>query len=161
MWIPVPERAGPITNHLEEKQGSQHALSTRSHWVCFRGWATAQRRSTRPRQTPAGPSPVGRPAFLPGELEQVVSEEQGHLVVVKELASLGVVTVAAVEDVERAVVTRALQVLHVIFHLHLHRVALVVLAALELLVAVLPFETLQGPFLTGRPGVLGEGGVKS
>jgi len=66
-----------------------------------------------------------------------------------------VLAVAAVEDVERAVVARALQVLRVVLHLHLHRVAIVVLAALELLVAVLSLETLQGPLLARGPALLG------
>lgn len=95
--------------------------------------------------------PVRRAALLSCELEQVVSEEDGHLVVVQQLAALGVFAVAAVEDVERAVVLGALQVLGVVLHLHLHRVAVVILATLELLVAVLAFEALQGPFFSGGP----------
>lgn len=59
--------------------------------------------------------------------------------------------IAAVKDVERAVIFGGLQVLRVVLHLHLHGVAVVILATLELLVAVLAFEALQGPFFTGRP----------
>lgn len=96
-------------------------------------------------------TPVWRTAFFSRKLEQVVSEEDRHLVVVKQLVALCVFTVAAVKDVERAVVFGGVQVLCVVLHLHLHRVAIVVLATLELLVAVLAFEALQGPFLAGRP----------
>ena len=62
--------------------------------------------------------------------------------------------VAAVENIEWAVVLCGLQVLHVVLHLHLHRVTIVVLTTLELLVAVLTFEALHGPLLTCGPGVL-------
>lgn len=98
--------------------------------------------------------PVRRSALLSCELEQVVGEEDGDLVVLQKLAALGVFAVAAVEDVERAVVPRGLQVLHIVLHLHLHRVPVVVLAAFELLVAVFAFEALQGPFFPSGPALL-------
>lgn len=98
--------------------------------------------------------PVRWASLLPSELKEVVSEEDGHLIVLQQLAAFGMFTVAAVEDVERAVVSRALHVLHVILHLHFHRVAVVVFAALELLVAVFALETLQGPFLPAGPRLL-------
>lgn len=98
--------------------------------------------------------PVRWSAFLPCELEQVVPEEDGHLVVLQQLAAFGVLTVAAVEDVQRAVILGALQILNVVLHLHLHRVAVIVLATLELLVAVFSLEALQSPLLFGRPAVL-------
>lgn len=63
-------------------------------------------------------------------------------------------TVATVKNVERAVVPGALQVFNIVLHLHLHRVAVIVLAALKLLVAVLAFEALQGPFISGGPTFL-------
>lgn len=62
--------------------------------------------------------------------------------------------VAAVEDVERAVVPGALQVLHVVLHLHLHGVSVVVLPALELLVSIFAFEAFQSPFFPSGPGLL-------
>lgn len=98
--------------------------------------------------------PVWWSPFLPCELEQVVPEEDGHLVILQQLAAFGVLTVAAVEDVQWAVVLGALQILHVVLHLHLHRVAVIVLATLELLVAVFSLEALQSPLLFGRPAVL-------
>lgn len=98
--------------------------------------------------------PVRRAALLSCKLEQVVPEEERHLVVLQQLAALGVFTVAAVEDVERAVVPRGLQILHVVLHLHLHRVSVVVLATFEFLVAVFAFETFQSPFFPSRPGLL-------
>lgn len=98
--------------------------------------------------------PVRWAALLAGELEEVVPEEDGHLVVLQQLSALGVFSVAAVKDVERAIVTGGLQVFHVVLHLHLHRVAVVVLATLELLVTVFALEALQGPLLAGRPRLL-------
>lgn len=98
--------------------------------------------------------PVRRAALLSCKLEQVVPEEERHLVVLQQLAALGVFTVAAVEDVERAVVPRGLQILHVVLHLHLHRVSVVVLATFEFLVAVFAFETFQSPFFPSGPGLL-------
>ena len=76
------------------------------------------------------------------------------MVVLQQLPAFGVFTVAAVKDVERAVVPGVLQVLHVVLHLHLHRVAVVVLPALELLVAVFALESLQSPFFSGGPALL-------
>lgn len=63
-------------------------------------------------------------------------------------------TIAAVKDVEWAVVLCALQVLHIVLHFHLHRVSVVVLSTLEFLVAVFAFEALQSPFFSSGPGLL-------
>lgn len=60
----------------------------------------------------------------------------------------------AIKDVEGAVVTGRLQILHVVLHFHLDRVAIVVLAAFELLVAVFALESLQGPFVSAGPRLL-------
>lgn len=99
-------------------------------------------------------APVRRPAFLSCKLEQVIPEEDGHLVVFQQLAALVVLTVAAVEDVERTVILGVLQVLCVVLHLHLHRVAVIVFATFKLLVSVFAFEALQGPFLPSGPVLL-------
>lgn len=98
--------------------------------------------------------PVGWPSFLPCVLKEIISEEFGDLVVLQEFPSLGMLSIAAVKDVEGAVITRGFHVLNVIFHLHLHRVAVIVLPTLELLVPVLAFQPLQRPLLLGRPAHL-------
>lgn len=135
----MPERPGPITNHLQrEERGGE-----------FKPRAAGQRPDA-PRRS----EPVRRPPFLPCKLEQVVPEEQRHLVVLQQLPPLGVLAVAAVEYVERAVVFGGLQVFHVVLHLHLHGVAVVVLPTFELLVSVFAFEALQSPFLASGPALL-------
>lgn len=99
-------------------------------------------------------TPVWGPSFLPRILEQVISEELGYFVVLQEFPALGMLSVTAVEYVERAVVARGLHVLYVVFHLHLHRIPVVVLPAFELLVPVLAFQPFQSPLLLGRPAHL-------
>lgn len=99
-------------------------------------------------------APVWRPAFLSCKLEQVVPEEDGHLVVLQQLAALVVLTIAAVKDVKRTVILGVLQVLCVVLHLHLHRVAVIVFSTFKLLVSVFAFESLQGPFLPSGPILL-------
>lgn len=47
------------------------------------------------------------------------------------------IAISTVEDVQRTVVGGAAHIFHVIFHLHLHAVAFIVLAAFELLISVL------------------------
>lgn len=98
--------------------------------------------------------PVRRASLLPRKLKEVVPEENGHLVVLQKLATLGMLAETAIKDVEGAVVTGRLQILHVVLHFHLDRVAVVVLAAFELLVAVFAFESLQGPFVPPGPRLL-------
>lgn len=49
----------------------------------------------------------------------------------------------SIEDVHRAVVSAVLHVLDIVLHFHLDRVAIIVLATLELLVSVLPCKPLQ------------------
>ena len=53
------------------------------------------------------------------------------------------ISVSAVEDVEGAVVVGGPEVVDVVFHFHLDAVTLVVLATLELLVAVLLGKSLE------------------
>ncbi len=52
------------------------------------------------------------------------------------------ISVAAIKNVEWAVIVRGVQVVHVVLHLDLHTVPLVVLATLELLVPILFAQTL-------------------
>lgn len=98
--------------------------------------------------------PVGWPSFLPCILKEIISEEFGDLVVFQEFPSLGMLSIAAVKDVEGAVIACGFHVLYVIFHLHLHGVTIIVLPAFELLVPVLAFQALQCPLLLGRPAHL-------
>lgn len=98
--------------------------------------------------------PVRWASLLSRELKEVVPEENGHLVVLQKLAALSVLAKTAVKDVEGAVVTGRFQILHVVLHFHLDRVAIVVLAAFELLVAVFALESLQGPLFPCRPRLL-------
>ena len=95
--------------------------------------------------------PVRGPALLSRILEKVIGEKLRHLVVFQKFPSFGVFPVAAVKDVKGAVIAGALHVLDVVFHFHLHRVPVVVLATLELLVPVFPFEALQSPLLLSIP----------
>ncbi len=98
--------------------------------------------------------PVRGTALLPCKLKEVIPKENWHLVVLHKLAPLSMFTETAIEDVEGAVITGRLQILHVVLHFHLDRVAIVVLATLELLVAVFALESLQGPLVSGWPRVL-------
>lgn len=98
--------------------------------------------------------PVWWASLLSRKLKEVVPEENGHLVILQKLAALSVLAETAVKDVEGAVVTGRFQILHVVLHFHLDGVAIVVLAAFELLVAVFAFESLQGPLFPRRPRLL-------
>lgn len=98
--------------------------------------------------------PVRWSALLSSKLKQIFSKKEGHLIVFKQLAAFGVLTVTAVEDVERTVVMRGLHIFNIILHLHLHRIAIIVLPTLEFLVTVLALQAFQGPFLPSRPHVL-------
>ena len=49
----------------------------------------------------------------------------------------------AIKDVHGAVIRAAVRVLNVVLHLHLDRVAIIVFSTLELLVPVLPRQTLK------------------
>ena len=48
--------------------------------------------------------PVGRPLGLTAVLEQVVSEVFGEMIILQKLLPPGMVSVAAVKDIERAVI---------------------------------------------------------
>lgn len=75
-------------------------------------------------------------------LEEVVPKVNGGLVIHEQLFPLGVVPVAAVEDIERGVVCRGGHVLYIIFHFEFDGVAFVIFSAFELLVSVLLGEAL-------------------
>jgi len=56
---------------------------------------------------------------------------------VPQFQILTYITVAAIKYVEWAIVVSGLHVVHIVLHLHLDAVALVVLAAFELLISIL------------------------
>lgn len=87
-------------------------------------------------------------------LEQIVSEVLGNNVIVEEFLATVMLAIGRIEDVQGRVVLGLVHVFHVILHLHLHRVAFVVFAALELLVPVFLRQSLHRPFGLRLPAVL-------
>lgn len=59
-----------------------------------------------------------------------------------------------IENIQRTVVLGRAHIIDVILHLHLDTISLVVLATLELLIAVLLVQSLQRPFLQRLPVML-------
>jgi len=97
---------------------------------------------------------VGRTSALAAILEQIVPKVNRNLVVLQQLLSLGVVCIAAVKNVKRAVVVCGLEVIQVVFHLEFDAVSIVVFATLELLVAIFLAQSLKRPLVSGVPVVL-------
>lgn len=75
--------------------------------------------------------------MLAGVLEQIVPKVLWHHVILEELFPARMLAKGTVEDVEWRVVVVVTHVTDVILHLHFNAVTLVVLAAFELLVAIL------------------------
>lgn len=109
--------------------------------------------SSTPRRAHHKP-PIRRATRLSGILEKIVSEILWHNVVVEQSFPAMVFAVGRVEDVQRTIVSGVFHVVDIVLDLHLDRIAFVVLAALELLVAILLSQSLESPLGLRFPAVL-------
>lgn len=100
---------------------------------------------------------IGRSPLFAAIFEEIVPKIDGNLVIFQETLTFGVVSVTGIKDVEWAVVQSGFHVVDVILHFQLDTIALVVLAAFELLIAIFLGQSFECPLFAGHPRVLHAG----